>query len=1600
MADTYRGLTIRIGGDATSLQKALRSVNSSISATEQQLRKMKQALKMDPDNIGAIETNLRLVGQRAVEAQQRLAQLKRSYQEISNQKVELFKGTSAQTIRQLADATEDANARAAEAKRNYAEVVEQLARVKNEIKGLTGIDLDDELNPDETVEAMRQLGMVTDDIADKYAHLRSSYQKAFDENEIAKQVAGFKDLEVEITRTDTEAKSLAGRFSELSRASHGIDFGEGIDDQLRRIDAAAESVNDEMRRLDSALKLDDGNVETLALKLRDMQEASTLAERKVDLLRQKLERMDAAGVGKLSDETHDAALAAQKAAEGYDEATKAVTKLKGELSELESRQSLLNAKDAAGTDEYRELGDQIRSARTQLDRLVETQREAKAAVDTSAQVTEYRQLQTEISEARAQQSKLNDELEQMGRFSGVSQGSLVSLGMSLSTTVTPAITAMGYGMVSAASEIDAAYRDMRKTVNGTEEDFEGLRQSAIEFSSTNVTSADQILAIQAIGGELGVATEDLKVFAETVSNLDVATNLSSEEAATSLGQLDNILSDLGGETMPNFADALVRLGNNGASTEDQITNIASRIGAMASIVGMSTPEILAWSSTIASTGQGAEAAGTAISRTISDIESAVARGGDSLEGFAKVAGMSAEEFAEKWESSPSDALHAFIDGLNEIEDDGGSAVTTLQDLGINAVRQTQAIQGLMQMIDGLDDNLEMSGNAWNGVSDQWGEAGDAAREAERKAEGFSGSLAILQNMAQNVGAELGDSLVPVINGVTDVLGVLYDAFVGMPDSVKQGVVAVGAFAAALGPLLLLGKGVNEFFGGISDGVKKLKTLKQAERTIDAVSDSMEGASVSAGGFVTSLKGLAIAGGVGLAVAGVTALVSAIVDEQEQARLAERATDGLREACAVAGSSMGDMEEPARSSVEVLAEMDDACRETRQRLASLADEFDEINAGVTAQVTRLDSAQDAIESYNGKSELTAQQVGELKSAVALLNDSCGTNYEVIRDSDGAYKVMQDGIEATIEDIDALIKKQRQQVQEEAQNRKLAELYEEQGQQLEDYNAAYEEYAAALARQEKARQAYVDEYGVDPTVGLEEGIGLGSELATEYGLASDNVGRLGSRVNELGGYLDGTNADIDTVNNSLGNMTAAAEGAYEGIDELVMSSSGVNTALGADSDVMLDFSEALEKSGMSLEDLSELSDRELSNLATLWKSSGNDMSFALEQLGIHADESAAKVKTALEGMSGGEVAAALEASGVNVYQLSEAMAQAGISAETLNEIGSENFAALAANCGGNIDTLIWMLQNYNGTPIYDKNGNITSDDTQLIDSLGNIYVWNGTTLTTKSGAAVVAYDSLKLANDEVLEWNSEGLPTINGTALADSQQIELANGEMATWNGTELVTKKGTVIIHQQELTDCLGNTVEYNDTTLKPISGNVYCDYDELTAALGSIESLRRQDGYTATVRLETVRTTRNRVVNETTPSGASSRLAPASYQAAAASIAAARTAVRAASAPAATATAGKQLAASLPRDVAAVARAVADDPGRYARSVREVVETSGAASTFSPVIVNEGADASDDVVRAILTLQRALPSIISENAPEATPRQFIRAVNKAVRQRA
>lgn len=1454
MAEAYKGLTIRIGGDATGLQKALRSADSAISTTQKQLRKMVQALKMDPGNTQAIARNLELVGQKAVEVSGRLNTLKSSIKQISGQKVELFGGkNSLKTIQQLASETRDAAERAAQAKEAYANLTNELASLYAPItKAVRGVkdfeaeweklhngdrftmrDLVDEEGFDGAIATIRELGVVTDDEIETLRRVRTAWEQAFDENEIAKAVNGFEDLHVEIDRSEAEVRSLAQQFSQLTRQSFTASFGEGIDDQLRRIDSAAELCADSLQRASKALDMDPTNVTAAEQKLRALSESSQLAHQKMALLQEKLSRMDDAKIGAIADGTKDVQLQATKAADEYDELTAAIIECEGKLSSLRDQQNKLASSDKLDSEEYRRLQGVIEATTLELNDLRQAQERAKDSFETASQVQEYQQLKTQIAETQAQLNKLNNDMRTASSGVDITSGSFMSLGLSLSTSVTPALMGMGSYAIQSARDIDSAYRDMRKTVQATDEQFEDLRQSAVDFSTTHVTSADQILSIQAIGGELGVATEDLRTFAETVSNLNVASNLSVDEAATSLGQLDNILDDLNGDTMPNFADALVRLGNNGASTESQITDIASRIGSMASIVGMSTPEILAWSSTIASTGQGAEAAGTAISNTIRDIETAVAKGGDSLQSFADVAGMSAEEFRSAWENDPSSALQAFIEGLNRIEDEGGSALTTLGDLGITAARQTQAIQGLMQMIGGLNDNMQMSENAWNGVSDAWGQAGDAANEAQAKSEGFSGSLSRLENIAQVLSAEFGESLAPVMDFLADAMKGVYDVVSDLPDGFKQAVVGLGGLTAAAGPAILLFRSIAEFSGDMKKASSQLKALATA-------AENVGDATTGAVGGIGALKGGLIKLGAAIAVVGIGALIAHLMEMQQEAEETERATRGLEEACRVADASMASFGESSNIE-QTLTNIKDANDDTRSSLAALADEFDQINISSAASISQLSDAKTAISELNGQSNLTAEQVGRLKSAVELLNNTCGENYSVVRDESGAYTVMKDGAAAAVDEINNLIDAQIKQVQISAQVKKLESLYEEQAGAVEKYREAVEAVTEAQQRYAEARQKY-GEQGAEAL----EGRRL-EEANAELEEATDN--------------LDNVNGRIADVNESIGNLEGSAQGAYEAFDELVMGSSSLNNLFDGDTDVMTDFSDALEQSGISLENFSNMSETDLIKIAEAWRNSGSDVSSICSQLGIDIMGMSDDVHSALLSMSDGEVASALEQSGVNLEELSVAMSNAGISAETLNAIGSQNFAALAANCGGSIDTLLFMLQNYNGQPIYDKNGNITANTAQLIDAQGRIYTWNGSTLVTQYGQAVVACDSLKDANGEIVEWNALGLPTKNGQVVADGTELELTNGEMATWNGTELVTQDGKVVIAQQELTDCLGNMVEYNGTSLKPIKGTVYCDYDELTSALGAISNLKRQNGYTATVHLRTVRTTENRTVN-------------------------------------------------------------------------------------------------------------------------------------------
>ena len=142
-------------------------------------------------------------------------------------------------------------------------------------------------------------------------------------------------------------------------------------------------------------------------------------------------------------------------------------------------------------------------------------------------------------------------------------------------------------------------------------------------------TTDEIAAVAEAAGQLGIQKDSLLDFTETMIMMGTATNMTADEAATSLAQFANITGTSADE-YDRLGSTIVALGNNFATTESEITEMATRLASAGTLAGLTEAEILALSTAMSSVGIEAEAGGTAMTQTLSAIESAVASGGDTL----------------------------------------------------------------------------------------------------------------------------------------------------------------------------------------------------------------------------------------------------------------------------------------------------------------------------------------------------------------------------------------------------------------------------------------------------------------------------------------------------------------------------------------------------------------------------------------------------------------------------------------------------------------------------------------------------------------------------------------------------------------------------------------------------------------------------------------------------------------------------------------------------------------------------------------------------------------------------------------------------------
>ena len=381
-------------------------------------------------------------------------------------------------------------------------------------------------------------------------------------------------------------------------------------------------------------------------------------------------------------------------------------------------------------------------------------------------------------------------------------------GQSIQTFFKPVAGILTDSIKSAVSYEDA-FAGVRKTVDATEPEFNQLSDAIRNMSKQMPESAEEIAHVMEIAGQLGISgTDNLESFTRTAVMLGDTTNLSSEEASTALARFLNITGS-GTDTVDRLGSTLVDLGNNTATTEAEIMDMALGLASAGSQVGMTDSDILGFAATLSSLGIASERGGTAFSKLMINMEVATETGGEALEQFASVAGMSADQFKEKFKTDATGAITDFIGGLKNIENNGGSAIKTLDDMGIKEVRLRDTIMRAVEGYDMMNDNLKLS-------TDAYSDNNALVEEAGKRYETTQSKIDIFKNKLKDVGISIGNAVLPAISKLLDIGGKIID-WVGQLDPKFLAIVGVvGAVGVAIGGFIsVLGLVVSGISGGIS-----------------------------------------------------------------------------------------------------------------------------------------------------------------------------------------------------------------------------------------------------------------------------------------------------------------------------------------------------------------------------------------------------------------------------------------------------------------------------------------------------------------------------------------------------------------------------------------------------------------------------------------------------------------------------------------------------------------------------------------------------------------------------------------------------------------
>ncbi len=428
------------------------------------------------------------------------------------------------------------------------------------------------------------------------------------------------------------------------------------------------------------------------------------------------------------------------------------------------------------------------------------------------------------------------------RMSSTALGELGSKMQSIGRTSTLAVTlpiiGIGAAAIKAGSDLDSAFTGVKKTVEGSSEQLQKVRSDLEALGTTGGVAIDieELMGIAEIGGQLGVARDDIIEFTKVSAAMGVATNLSSEEAGTALARISNI-AGLTSKDFNRLGSSIVALGNSTATSESEIVSMTLRLAGAGTQVGMSIDQITALAASLSSVGIEAEAGGTSFSQLFMKMSTEVATSGKRLEDFARISGKSIDQFSKDFRNNAAGAVVDLLRGLKQLS--GEEAIIAIKSLGLEGIRMSDSLLRSSNAVSLMEEALKTSSQAFS-------EGSALTAEAEQRYKSFKAQVTTLWNSLKLLGGEIFAVLEPALRSIINTVQDLTLYFKNLPMPVKAVVIAFIGVVAAIGPMVLA-------LGGI---IVTLATLKTAFATSAIAAAASAGATTTA--VETSGAGVAMA----------------------------------------------------------------------------------------------------------------------------------------------------------------------------------------------------------------------------------------------------------------------------------------------------------------------------------------------------------------------------------------------------------------------------------------------------------------------------------------------------------------------------------------------------------------------------------------------------------------------------------------------------------------------------------------------------------------------------------------------------------------------